>query len=125
MSGTTAAAVVDTVGSAVPVVIMLPQHDRDGAPVETAGWSNEAVDLLAALFDTKPDVVPPVERGTEGCRDAPACAVYAVATEEAAADPARLRRLATFLRRFGRETRQSTVAVVIGRHLFTIDNFGD
>ncbi len=109
------------------IVLFVPSKDRDGNDIDHDLWVTRALEIFGTLFrgatayPRARGVWRDDERGGTLRHEAPTI-VTCYADPEAMTDTARSR-LRAFLHRFGRETNQGEVGIVIGDKYYGITKF--
>lgn len=121
-----------TLGATYPVgasqvVLFIPDHSRDGDSIDQQYWVDEALNVMGRLFRGA-TAFPPGrgvwrddEAGGGLLKEQTVMVVSYVAPELLA--PATLKSLREFLHRFGRETRQGEVGIVINSKYYGISRY--
>lgn len=121
-----------TLGATYPVgasqvVLFIPDRSRDGGSIDQQYWVDEALNVMGRLFRGA-TAFPPGrgvwrddEAGGGLLKEQTVMVVSYVAPELLA--PATLKSLREFLHRFGRETRQGEVGIVINSKYYGISRY--
>jgi hypothetical protein len=109
-------------------VLFIPSKDKDGNDLPDQGmWADAAGDLLSTLFGGATAMPPArgkwLNEETGEIITEEVILVHSYARGSHASDEARIKALARFLHRMGRETNQGEVAVVIGEVFHRIRRF--
>lgn len=112
-------------------VLFIPSKDKDGnrlpAGEDQQMWANAAGDLLTKLFNGSTQMPPAkgkwLNDETNEIVTEEIVLVHSYAHVNHANDEERLKKLAEFLHRMGKKTRQGEIAVVIGDVFHRIRNF--
>jgi hypothetical protein len=112
----------------VLIVLFIPSKDKDGNDLSNQEmWADAASDLLSALFGGA-TIMPPAKgkwlnEETDQIITEPVVLIHCYARPSHASDEDRLKRLAGFLHRMGKETNQGEVAIVIDNVFHRIRKF--
>ena len=121
-----------TLGATYPVgasqvVLFFPDHSRDGDSIDQQYWVDEALNVMGDLFRGA-TAFPPGrgvwrddEAGGRLLKEQTVMVVSYVAPK--LLTPATLKSLREFLHRFGRETRQGEVGIVINSKYYGISRY--
>ena len=121
-----------TLGATYPVgasqvVLFIPDRNREDTPIDQQRWVDEALDVMGMLFRGA-TAFPPGrgvwrddERGGKLLKEQTVMVVSYV--DRRLLTVARLRSLRQFLHRFGRETQQGEVGVVIDSKYYGISRY--
>jgi len=109
------------------VVLFIPDRNREDTPIDQQRWVDEALDVMGMLFRGA-TAFPPGrgvwrddERGGKLLKEQTVMVVSYV--DRRILTVARLRSLRQFLHRFGRETQQGEVGVVIDSKYYGISRY--
>jgi hypothetical protein len=107
--------------------IYIPNKDRDGTPVDQAGWIDAALRLLSEISGGA-TAMPPVTGAWRNPQTGALIVeepvvVYSYVRPASFAE--RLEELAAFVRRMGRETNQGAIALEFDGEFFTVEDFSD
>lgn len=112
-------------------ILFIPSKDKNGGPLPRGEdqqlWADAAGDLLARFFGGA-TIMPPAKgkwlnEETDAIITEDIVLVHSYARDSDAADEGKLRKLAEFLHRMGKTTKQGEVAVVIGEVFHRIRKF--
>lgn len=112
-------------------VLFIPSKDKDGNPLprgeDQQMWANAAGDLLTKLFNGSTQMPPAkgkwLNDETNEIITEEIVLVHSYAHVDRANDESRLKSLAEFLHRMGKNTKQGEIAVVIGDVFHRIRSF--
>jgi hypothetical protein len=105
--------------------IYIPNRDRDGAPVDQTTWIDAALQLLTDIAGGA-TAMPPVTGAWRNPQTGQVVIeepVVVYAYVRPAPFVARLRELAAFVRRMGRETNHGAIALEFDGNFFTVEDF--
>lgn len=110
------------------VILFIPSKDRSGQPIDQNHWTDEALDTLGRLFRGA-TAFPPGKgiwrddaKGGALLREITVMVVSYVPKADLRKN---LRELRAFLHRFGRETHQGEVGVIINNSYFGISDYDE
>jgi hypothetical protein len=116
-------------GKRTLVVLFVPSVERDGkTPVDQGHWVNEAMKMFgdvyggATAYPRARGVWRDDERGGVLVFDEPVV-IHCYTTPKDAGSQAKLKKLAAFCRRMGREAKQGEIGLVIADHYYAIRDF--
>lgn len=111
------------------VILFIPSHARDKSPLKDQDrWASQALDLMGKLyggatgFTRLCGIWRDDENGGQLLIDAPIM-IQSLARREDVENPAKIRELASFLKRMGKTTKQGAVAVVFNNAIHFISNY--
>lgn len=111
------------------VIIFIPSHARDKSQLKDQDtWASQALDLMGRLyggatgFTRLCGIWRDDENGGQLLTDAPIM-IQSLARREDVENPAKIRDLASFLKRMGKATKQGAVAVVFNNAIHFISNY--
>lgn len=109
-------------------VLFIPSKDQDGKDLnDQEQWADAAGDMLATLFGGSTEMPPAKGKWFNSKKKKiitePVILIHSYSSESDANDRKKLRALANFLHRMGKETNQGEVAVVIENVFHRITEF--
>jgi len=113
----------------VLVVMIIPSHDKDNRPISTQpAWTEQEMHLLNDLYGgaTAFETLAGIFKDSRGkvLNDKPVL-VESYASRTDVENTKNLERLVGFLKKMGREAKQSAVVVVIGSAFHKVTDFGE